>query len=93
MGLTEKDLAMLSRHAEDLASRERESRARAEEARENEGKKEDERSWTVETPRITYHDIKGSPASVKKGDKADITGRGTRRMSHPIGNEKLPLPA
>lgn len=83
--LSERDRAMLSRHTDELDQRARESRERRDD------KDSEKREWTVDIPLVHRSSRTGRPEDVKRGDKADITGRGSRHMSHPIDSEKLPL--
>lgn len=83
--LSEKDKEMLNRHVKDLEARSTKSADRQAE------KAAPPTEWTFETLPYRVSHEKGSQSSVKRGDKADIVGRGTRHDSHPIGNEKIPL--
>lgn len=84
--LSEHDREMLSKHAEDLGRREREARSRDNGKDDGRG-----REWTVEIPVVHRASRVGRPEDVKRGDKAEMTGRGSRHLSHPADNEKLPL--
>lgn len=51
-----------------------------------------EKEWEVWLPKVRYHRPKGSAASTgyAKG-QIETVGRGTRHMSHPPDNEKVPI--
>lgn len=79
--LSEKDREMLERHSRDLHERAGKSIGWQE-------KEEPEKEWVVETLPIHRAKNIGSPGNVKHGDETNMVGQGTRRDSHPIGNEK-----
>lgn len=82
--LSDKDKEMLGRHAEALQDRAGKSVGWQE-------KEKLDKEWVIETPPVHRGESVGSSRDVKRGDKADMVGRGSRHDSHPIGNEKIPL--
>lgn len=82
--LSDKDREMLERQVKSIEERAKSSANRREQ-------KTDPVEWTFETHPVHHRESKGSPSSVKRGDRADMTSRGSRHDSHPIGNEKIPL--
>ena len=53
---------------------------------------ENEREWVVEQPLVRHHRPRGSAAAAGyvKG-QIETVGRGSRHMSHPNDNEKVPI--
>lgn len=84
--LSEKDQAMLNRHARDLEER-------AERSRDWDERSSAPKEWIVDLPKRAEHPYAGigKPSDVKKGDKARMTGEASRHDTHPHGKEEVVL--
>lgn len=83
--LSPKDQEMLDRYSQEIQQRKDHPPDREE--------KPKKREWAVDLPKRAEHPYAGlgKSSDVKRGDKAEMTSRGTRHDSHPIDSKKIPL--